>query len=84
MHSAGRGKETHPAVQRWETVAGLIKSSKLFRLVLCNDPIVTMTQSRNKEDANLLSALTLSVFLSLSVHHCELRDMRGRQAATLS
>lgn len=57
-----------------ETVAGLIKPSKLFRLVQCNDLIVTVMHNRNKEDVNLLSSLTLSVFLSLSLLHCEWRE----------
>ncbi len=33
-----------------------------------------MTHNRNKEDVNLLSSLTLSVFLSLSLLHCEWRE----------
>lgn len=42
-----------------ETVAGLIRPSKLFRLVQCNDLIATMTHNRNNEEVNLLSSLTL-------------------------
>lgn len=82
MHTVAGERRSILQCDSGETVAGLIKPSKLFRLVQCNDLIVTMTHNRNKEDVNLLSSLTLSVFLSLSLHHCQWRETqretRGR------
>lgn len=74
MHIAAGERRSILRCNSGETGAGLIKPSKLFRLVQCNDLIVTMMHNRNKEDVNLLSSLTLSVFLLLSLPHCEQRE----------
>lgn len=57
MHIAGRGKGE--VSSSGKSVAGLIKPSKLFRLVRRSDLIVTMTHNRYEEDVNLLSCLPL-------------------------